>query len=208
MYITKTIVVLAKSIKHGKYCVAGKDINSKEWLRPVSDIKGAELSEQQCKCTNERWNSNPYNCKVLHKIEMKFLQHAPLLNQPENFIVSNEVWRQQFKIENTEIINYLDSPETLWDDEDKLEFALIENHSISIQQSLYLIIVDNLELYMNTMNKRRASFIYKNVNYDLSVTDPNFDNILNNGQNLQNILCVSLGENFNGYCYKIVATIF
>lgn len=46
MYMVKTIVVLAKSIKHGKYCVAGKDINSNEWVRPVLDRSGAELSEQ------------------------------------------------------------------------------------------------------------------------------------------------------------------
>jgi hypothetical protein len=79
---------------------------------------------------------------------------------------------------------------------------------VSIQQSLYLLKVDNLNLYKNNENKRRASFLYKNLYYDLPVTDPNFDNIQNNDTNLQGILCVSLGENFNGYCYKIVANIF
>ena len=80
---------------------------------------------------------------------------------------------------------------------------------ISIQQSLYLVKVDDLTLYKNEEDKRRASFCYKEKYYDLSVTDPNFDNILkDNGQNLEGILCISLGEKFNGYCYKIVATIF
>jgi hypothetical protein len=212
MHIIKTIVVLAKSIKHGKYCVAGKDINSKEWIRPVSNINGAELSEKQCKCTNVQWQSQgkpPYNSGLLKKIEMKFLQHAPLPNQPENYIVSDADWQQKYKIEKHEIQNYLDEPNTIWGDNDRIDYSLIENNIVSIQQSLYLVKVDHLTLYKNEEDKRRASFCYKEKNYDLSVTDPNFDNILkDNGQNLEGILCISLGENFNGYCYKIVATIF
>lgn len=212
MHIIKTIVVLAKSIKHGKYCVAGKDINSNEWVRPVSDINGAELSEEQCKCTNDQWQqrgNSPYSSNVLKKIEIRFLQHAPLPNQPENYIISDQVWQHRFNIKAHEIQNYLDEPETLWGDDSRIAFSLIENNADSIQQSLYLVKVDNLTLYKNEEDKRRASFYYKGRNYDLSVTDPNFDNILKDGsQNLKGILCISLGENYNGYCYKIVATIF
>ena len=139
---------------------------------------------------------------------MEFVQQAPLSNQPENYIVSDVIWQHKFKIEEREIQNYLDEPETIWGNDDKIAYALIENNMVSIQQSLYLLKVDNLNLYKNNENKRRASFLYKNLYYDLPVTDPNFDNIQNNDTNLQGILCVSLGENFNGYCYKIVATIF
>lgn len=211
-HIKKTIVVLAKSIKHGKYCVAGKDINSNEWIRPVSNINGAELSEQQCKCTNDQWKGqgkSPYHSNVLKKIEIEFLQHAPLLNQPENYVVSDMVWQHKYNIKVHEIQSYLDNPETLWGDDSRISFTLIENNTVSIQQSLYLVKVDDLILYKNEDDKRRASFCYKEKNYDLSVTDPNFDKTLEeNSQNLEGILCISLGENFNGYCYKIVATIF
>jgi hypothetical protein len=212
MHIIKTMVVLAKSIKHGKYCVAGKDIDSNKWIRPVSDIHGSELSDQQCKCTNDNWVNQgkpPYKSKVLHKLEIKFLQHAPLPNQPENYIVSDEVWQQKYSIEKNQIQNHLDEPESLWGNDDRIDYSLIENNIVSISQSLYLVKIDVLELYKNEENKRRASFIYKNTSYDLPVTDPDFDTILqNNSQNLESILCISLGENFNGYCYKIVATIF
>ena len=38
----KVIVVFANSVKHGKHCVAGKDVQSKKWIRPVSNAEGAE----------------------------------------------------------------------------------------------------------------------------------------------------------------------
>ena len=150
----------------------------------------------------------PYSSKVLQKVEIKFLQHAPLPNQPENYIVSDTVWQQKFKIEKHQILNYLDEPEALWGDENRIDYSLIQNKIVSIKQSLFLVKVDNLNLYIEE-NKRKASFLYKNRSYDLPVTDANFDNLLEeNSQNLEGILCVSLGENFHGHCYKIVATIF
>lgn len=214
MCITKTIVILAKSIKHGRHCVAGKDINSKEWIRVVSDAKGSELSEQQSKCTNDNWEKegkNPYNSGVLKKVEIIFSTHSPLIHQPENHVVlTNHVWQQKYKIEPHEIQNYLDNPKTLWgDNNDRVNYSLISNQAVVIQQSLYLIKVDDLHLYRTVEDKRRASFFYLNQKYDLSVTDINFDSLLETGNaNSQNILCISLGENFNGNCYKIIAAIY
>ncbi len=47
-----TVVIFANSVKHEKHCVAGKDVDSHSWIRPVSDTEGAELSDQQCFCEN------------------------------------------------------------------------------------------------------------------------------------------------------------
>lgn len=212
MAITKTIVVLAKSIKHGKYCIAGKDIESKEWLRPVSDKNGAELSYEQSKCINNQWKlegNPPYNSKILQKLEIKLLQHVPLMNQPENYLVSEDIWQHKYNIEKSEIKNYLDEPDTLWGEGDRVNYSLIQSNYIFIKQSLYLVKVDNLSLFINEDKKRRVSFRYRGILYDFSVTDPCFDSIKEgNSQGLDGILCISLGENFNGFCYKIVATVF
>jgi hypothetical protein len=129
MPIKKTIVVLAKSIKHKQYCVAGKDIISKEWISPVSDVNGAELSEQQSKCTNNQWQAQgkpPYNSKVLQKLEINFLQHAPLLNQPENHVVSEDIWQHKFNISEQDLEIYLDEPESLWGDGDSIEYSRLK----------------------------------------------------------------------------------
>lgn len=217
MPFTKTIVVLAKSIKHGGHCVAGKDVNTGKWVRVVSDTNGAELSNQQCKCTNTQWQMNgnqPYNPKILQKLKINFSQVAPLINQPENHVVSeNIVWQQEYRIDLSDLKNYLDNPISLWDEGSSINYHEIESGNILISQSLYLVQVTNLKLYSYIDNynktKRRASFSYNEYDYDFPVTDPNFDSILSNSSQLLNILCISLGEQYtDGVCYKIIATIF
>lgn len=205
----KVVVVFANSVKHGKHCVAGKDIQTKSWIRLVADASGAELNNEQCICVNPY---GKYMVKPLQKVEIEVTQHCPLPNQPENYLVGNAEWIQQYKIEAHEVVQYLDTPETLWGIGNSVVFSDIENSTIQILQSLYLVKVDNLNLYKNTYNKRRAFFSYSGNNYDLPVTDPNFDNLFQNSQH-QSIVCVSLGEKFNPEgseeysCYKIVATI-
>lgn len=203
-----TIVIFANSVKHGKHCVAGKDVNSHQWVRPVSDAGGAELSDQQCLC------ENPYGrfkVKPLQKIEMNLSQHVPLLSQPENYLISNEIWQQRYRIKRHEIQNYLDTPDSLWGPGSRVSYAQIGNNIIDITQSLYLVQAADLHLSM-VDGRRRAMFSYAGINYDLPVTDPNFEKQLAEPDN-QGILCVSLGEKYdpaggNNYsCYKIVATI-
>ena len=42
----------------------------------------------------------------------------------------------------------------------------------------------------------------------VSGEDPNFDDILNELDSIQSVLCISLGSNFQGNCFKLVAGIF
>ena len=205
----KVIVVFANSVKHGKHCVAGKDVRTGNWIRPVSDLTGAELNDDQCKCTNPY---GKYMVKPLQKVEIEVVAHSPLPNQPENYLVGSSEWTQQYKIEPSEVVNYLDNPETLWGVGNSIALSDIENTTVQILQSLYLVKVNNLTLYTTPHNKRRANFSYRGTAYDLPVTDPKFDSLLQNPQH-QSILCVSLGEKFipesseEYLCYKIVATI-
>lgn len=205
----KTIVVFANSVKHGKHCVAGKDVQTEEWIRPVGDTSGAELNPDQCMYVNPY---GKYMVKPLQKVEIELITHVPLANQPENYLVGNAEWIQRHKIEAHDVAKYLDTPETLWGIENSVVFSQIENGTVQILQSLYLIKIDNLTLYKNPHGKRRASFHYNGNNYDLPVTDPKFDGLLQNPYH-QNTLCVSLGEKFipegsgEYACYKIVATI-
>ena len=204
-----TVVILAKSVKKGMHCVAGKEVNSRKWIRPVSSVEGAELSDQQCMYVNPYGR---YNAKPLQKIEMNFSRPVPLVNQPENFLVSDQCWRQRYKIEADDLSYFLDTPDDLWGEGKSVSYAQIKSGAIKIRQSLYLIQADNLQLKMIN-GKRRAIFNYADINYDLPVTDPNFANKLARPGN-QQILCVSLAEKYdpcggdNYSCYKVVASIF
>ena len=47
----KTIVILAKSIKHQHFCIAGKDLETRQWIRPVSNKDGGIITREQSKLT-------------------------------------------------------------------------------------------------------------------------------------------------------------
>lgn len=199
------IIIFANSFKHHQHCVAGKYIKTGQWVRAVSNAEGAELTHDQAKCQNPH---GTYNVKPLQKVLMNFSSHAPLKHQPENYVIDGSRWQQKYKIADEELRNYLDTPDNLWGSSDRVAYSSILSDQVTITQSLYLVQVQNLELYKNQRDKRRASFSYEGLNYDLAVTDPNFDRIVDNNMNIQGILCISLGEEFEGNCYKIVATIF
>ena len=201
--MNKTLVIFANSVKHHQHCVAGKDILSKEWIRPVGDKNGCELKDEQTKYQNPY---GKYLVKPLQKMNIEFLQKAPLKQQPENYIISNKIWEQNYKIEREEIESFLDNPSNLWLDgiskNDRVNYQLIQNNKIQITQSLYLIKVNNLKV---DKQDRRAIFSFNDIYYNLAITDPKiqyFDN-----SKISYYLVISLGEEFQGYCYKLVASI-
>ena len=199
------IVILANSVKHGQHCVAGKCLNTGRWIRPVSNEQGAELSHEQAKYQNPY---GTYGVKPLQKIRMGFSQHVPLSHQPENFLIDGNLWTQNYSIREADLPNFLDEPTSLWGEGNRVQHVLITFGLSKVSQSLYLVQVEALNLYTSDDGKRRASFSYNSIDYDLAVTDPKFDEIVGEQREVRGILCISLGEEYQGYCYKLVATIF
>lgn len=203
--IQKTIVVLANSVKHHQHCVAGKCVSTGQWIRPVSSAAGGELTRDQATYQNIH---GLYTVKPKQKIEMLFSSAVPLINQPENHLISDQRWQQRYTIRDDELSSYLDHPDDLWGEKDRVSYSDILKNNVVISQSLYLVKVDKLELYKNKYDKRRANFNYNGIDYDLAVTDPSFDQKQSGNVTLEGILCISLGEEYAGSCYKLVATIF
>ena len=198
------VVILANSVKHNKHCVAGKVVGSSQWVRVVSIVNGAALSDEQSKIRNVY---GTFNVKPLQKAIIELERPAPLLNQPENYLISDKRWEQHYSINCHELTNYLDHPESLWGKNSSIQYEMIYHQDIKIDQSLYLVKITDLKL-LNNNNKRRASFTYNGNNYEMPVTDPNFGSLLQQEKEPQGILCISLGEEYNGNCYKLVAAIF
>lgn len=200
----ETIVIFANSVKHGQHCIAGKSLATGQWIRPVADASGKELDHEQVKYRNPYGR---YLVKPLQKIQMELGDNVPLPHQPENYLITNREWLQQYKIEPHEVPPFLDSPEDLWGHGHAVDTNMINLGLVTIQQSLYLISATDLNLYRNEENKRRIEFSYNGANYDLPVTDPNFDALLSGGKENHGFICVSLGEVYNGRHYKIAAAI-
>lgn len=204
----REIVVLANSIKHGNSCVAGKCTSTGEWIRPVSNDMGAEISVAQTKKINRRDNDSEWGLKVLNKIKVDLSHHAPLNHQTENYVINQTRWTDEYFIRRNQVEDYLDTPENLWGEGDKVSHHEIINKQV-IRNSLYLVEVDKLELLKVQNDKRRGKFFYGGIDYNLAVTGREFDDYFEtNSTLLRNvIICVSLGENYEGYCYKLVASI-
>lgn len=202
-----TIVILANSVKHGAHCVAGKCIGTAQWVRPVSTPDGGALSNDQIKYENVH---GTFFVKPLQNIEMTFSRAVPLINQPENFLITEDRWQQKFSTLLSNLASYVDTPYSLWGSGDRVAFSDIESGQIIINQSLFLVNVSQLNLYKNGTH-RRAKFVYNGASYDLAVTCPQFDQFLGFATEVNlgdRIVCISLGESFMGYCYKLIASIF
>lgn len=198
----KEIVVFANSVKHENSCVAGKCIRTKEWIRPVSNDEGGEISNEQT------IKASGYRLKILDKVKVDLSHYAPLDHQTENHVINETQWVDNFFIKKHQIEDYLDTPDNLWGAGDRVSHDDIVNNQ-EITNSLYLVKVDELELFKNRFDKRRARFSYGGINYDLAVTGREFDKhfVTNNTLLRDAIICVSLGENYEGNCYKLIASI-
>lgn len=178
------------------------------------DTKGSAILESQTKILNER-KGTKWPLKTLQKVRINLSEHAPLANhQPENYIITHgDQWTDHFKISVADADNYLDNPDDLWGDDSRVNYELIKNQEVKVSNSLYLIKLKKLELYKELRDgeiKRRAKFLYNHINYDFAVTAREFDDLIRQDQKvtLNNvIICTSLGESYNGYCYKLVASI-
>tara|TARA_R110001583_G_scaffold124593_1_gene276002 strand:- start:28471 stop:29088 length:618 start_codon:yes stop_codon:yes gene_type:complete len=204
--LAKQIVVLANSIKHGNHCVAGKCLATGEWVRPVSSVYGDALNDDQIRCRNPY---GLYKVKTLQKVMIEFDSAVPLLNQPENHLIAaNSEWQQNYNIRQHELSQYLDEPISLWGKGCRVAYSAMVQNQCKPEQSLFLVQTEGLELHYTAENKRRVRFVYKGIRYDLPATDPQFDSLVNERRDVQGILCISLGENLDGHCYKIVAAIY
>ena len=133
----KTVLILANSIKHHGYCVAGKELTTKNWIRFVGDATGKELLKEQIKYKN---SYGEYQADVLKVLKIEVTQNCPLPHQPENYLVAETIWEQVWPFKFDEIpSNFLDIPLDLWGATDRVDPNAINQKQITIPQSLYLV---------------------------------------------------------------------
>lgn len=208
----KEIVVFANSVRNKKHCVAGKEIESKQWIRPVSP-NGGEISTAQCTVSDGKDPVRP-----LQKIEIDVDgPYTSIKHQSDNWLIGSDGWEHIGEITRGEIGPYLDSPDALWGTGDRVPYSEIEDGNMTIEQSLYLVKVSELRLSRPDLDSKRtrASFYYKTKQYDLGFTDPDFEEHRNwPHYQEEGVLCVSLaGKKFNPgggtnyYYYKIAAAL-
>lgn len=221
---TKTIICLANSRKLSGRCIAGKEMDGSRvgaWVRPISARAEGEISEE------ERRFENGGDPRPLDIIRIPMLKALPHGCQVENHVIDEGYyWTHIRRGDWSDLSKALDEIAPLWSDvscssyngqNDRIE----EAQSVALGSSLRLISVDNLTIIVriegaefgNGKRRVRGVFTFCGTRHQLSVTDPlierefleRSDGIYKVGQA---VLCVSVGEPYQGYVYKLIAGVF
>ncbi|MEW5733486.1 MAG: DUF488 domain-containing protein [Thermodesulfobacteriota bacterium] len=215
-----TFVCLANSRKRRGRCIAGKiyeDGAPGPWVRPVGASAAQGLRESECRLTDY---STP---DLLDILEIPVSGPSPLAHQKENHRLDiRRTWQRRGKLPPDRISQLLDHPESLWANDHHSASGL--NNRVPAGEadgtSLYLIFVDSLTLEVGTKKLRHADdkrvvfglFQYGKTVYRLAVTDPAVEEeYLAKPDGEYGIpecaLCVSLSDEFEGYYYKLIASV-
>lgn len=229
----KKFVVLAKSIKHGQNCIAGREIKHNEselsigpWIRPVSDHDEGAVS------TPEIMLKSGGLPNFLDIIEIEVARNVNNPTQPENWLIEKKKWEKTGKIDVNSVFKYfIECPANLWEASFCQPDRINTNEYIrnGYKSSLCIIKPETFSMEICTIfneferreqKRRRGKFLYNGVNYDLAITDPEIDRkyfspfpgiddgIKQITMNVEKcLLCISLAPQFNGYHYKLIATV-
>lgn len=226
MVKTVLLVCLANSVKQGGRCVAGINIETGEWVRPVSDLDDGRLLQSHY-LTDEGHEPIPGNI-----IRIFLTDSAPQAYQPENWEIANKSWELVKENPNKKAIRVIrDSIESgsnlFGDNNASISYEKIKQSPVS--NSLALIQPENPQFYVKersgNRNQPRTVFELNGIEYDLSVTDPKWRRKIRSSETLSEmdlryepasayidesaelVFTISLGSPHKGYCHKLVAAI-
>lgn len=225
MNYTKTIVCLADSRKTSGRCIAGKELTDagwQGWIRPVSKRPTEEISEL------DRRYENGTHPGLLDLVSIPFLEPRPHNFQTENHLIDDAYYWDKTEAlpwdDLEQLVDTVHGP--LWVNSNSsyngTNDRVSENTANGLGSSLLLIQPDDLTVIVETegaefndaKRKVRAMFSVSGHQYKLSVTDPRIERTYlatDNGRyplRADHVyMCISLGEPWNGYCYKLVASI-
>jgi hypothetical protein len=220
MKYSKTIVCFANSRKTAGRCIAGKEWTHgkpSEWVRPVSARPTHEVAEE------ERRYENGHDPRLLDILNVPCDSPQPLSHQRENHVIDSAYyWTKQGVLPWEDIQGWLDNPRTLWGIGGGNYAG--RNNRVAIGQEdgtfLYLISVNRLQLlvgrkapqYADSKRAVRGEFVYRGTTHRMDVTDPVVErNYLSQADGqydiLRPVLCVSLGDPYEGYFYKLIAAV-
>jgi hypothetical protein len=165
--------------------------------------------------------------RVLDVLRVPLARARPEAHQPENFVVSPRPWSLVARPAPLDLWPLIkaavtEEPYVFGRPGDRIPHADLEGHPATA--SLALVATEEV-LFVSTstrsgMPQARLRFSHRRYIYNLAVTDPAWEFEISSrpeGQYLASDLCLdsarllltlSLGEPFEGACYKLVAAIF
>lgn len=219
----KRLVCLANSRKSGGRCIAGRELlagNVGEWIRPVSGREHEEVSAR------ERKYEDGGDPRVLDIIDVPLVGRKANPYQSENWLLnSNAYWSKAGEFRRDYLSFLASVPGPLWANGRHTRNG--QNDYVAVEEidktdgSLKLIAASNgLQLHVyrpgedfdNPRRRVQAEFSFGGISYCLWATDPLVETeYLAQVDGVYTLrssyLTISLGEPWDGHCYKLVAAI-
>jgi hypothetical protein len=214
----RNIVTLANSSMYGGRCIAGKDLNTKEWIRLKSPFENVGLSGAFSNQDLFKLCGNRNGPQLLDVWEISFGEKCPSKHQPENITVECVSWKKK----NTDfcIDNLVDCGDCGWFNSgypvNKIYKSKFESQKYLSSLIFLCLSHENNRTHIvyrpngNGQYKPRLIFFYNSQHFDLPITDVNYPIIYNEvpSQELQvAYITVGLGQEYNEAYYKLVVGI-
>lgn len=218
MSYTKRLVCLANSRKNKGTCVAGLELTDDQlgdWIRPISDRPGEELS------LRERSYRNGDEVELLDIVDIAFKRAQPHGCQQENHLIDQtQRWVYAGSLPPKKLLPMATKTDPLWIEGHHsysgVNDRIPEKEADSLRSSLTLVGPRDLTFVVGmgrTKPQVRAAFALGKTQYNVVVTDPLVeskylkrpDGRYKYDENV--LLCISLGEPYEGYRYKLLAAV-
>lgn len=161
---------MAKSSKHGEFCIAGIDTKTGEWIRPISDNSANEGSVPKEDILLE----DGTELQIMDKVKIEFVTHSPTLSQPENYVYDQQYyWEKTGESTIDEVIDLRG-----YDDVDEIFYNSgkdVKESEVNGGPSLLLLRVKNPHIFLKTFEAKKVqlNFEYNGIDYKyFKVSDP------------------------------------
>jgi len=200
-----SFLCLANSARERGHCVAGIDLETKQWVRPV-DAKFGRLTDDEVTVEGTSKPIRPFDVVLLTVGDPR-----PEIGQPENAPIINGYpvfWKIPDLLQPTppiELDPFLQKGPSLFQLQghrnDRVPHRQLVDHPLS--SSLTLLVVKDPVFFLDESEKWRMKVLYESKTHELRVTDLLFRE--RERKNGTWVICVSLSADFHGSHYGLVA---
>lgn len=175
---TRNLVILANSTKYTGHCIAGKDLNTGEWIRLINN-QPRPFSNPDLK----KLYGDPEGPSILSCVKIPFRKKAPLYFQPENELITGDSWEKIGDYLQEKIGLLEDTQHPCWfgnvsyGSPDKIPSSICDP-SMPLSGSLHFTQLKQSENGLTISYKQheigykpRLNFKFKNIYYNLGITD-------------------------------------
>ena len=185
----RDIVILANSRRHGAHCIAGKDLTTGEWIRPITifgkgrDDPDAFSDDDLRKITGD--SSGP---KLLDCVRIGFGSICGTNCQPENCFIEGNSWKKFSQYPRDQLSNLVDISGYCFlgkNDQYTDRIPVSDVKSTPLNCSLNLIKLNREKNHVSLTHtlkpdgtyKHKMSFTYDSKIYRISVTDSYYEKV-------------------------------